>query len=126
MRIFKNIFWKISTEIKMEKMDFYCAKWLFNRKIRKNEQRTQKRSFGKKDEALFLHSGAERGKSLENRAKTIKKGLTVRRLYGKILPHWRTRTSTHDANEYSTKEIRFQQFFWRNVVFRGFLSAECL
>ena len=58
-------------------------------------------------------------KTLEFREMSIKKGLTEPPRYGKISPHWRTRTSTHVAIEYSIGDSKFQQKFWKLVPFTG-------
>ena len=58
-------------------------------------------------------------KTLEFREMSIKKGLTEPNRYGKISPHQRTRTSTHDAIEYSIGDSKFQLKFWKLALFTG-------
>ena len=62
---------------------------------------------------------SEMKKAREFGRSVLKKGLTAHICYGRIFPHWRTRTSTHTATEYSTRENEFQQKFAKLVLFAG-------
>lgn len=72
-----------------------------------------------KGEQAIKEGFCRKMKTLGFREMSIKKDLTEPAHYGKIFPHWRTRTSTHVAIKYSIGNSKFQQKFWKLALFTG-------
>ena len=54
---------------------------------------------------------------MEKFPKKCENGLTLRTLCGRIPAHYRTRTATHFAHQYSIKHRGFQQIFVQMLAF---------